>query len=360
MGNGDGTFRSYRKLATVSETYWGFKVTAGDFNNDGKPDLAGYYPAEDKIATWLGNGSGGFGSPIRSPVGALLRPIAADFNNDGKLDLAGGYGNEEIAVMLGNGNGTFQTPMASSGTGYPQVVSADFNGDGNADLVGSDLTHIPGWGSVLLGRGDGTFDPPRRILDGQSPVSLAVADFNRDGRPDLAVTTNSLSTNLRILLGNGDGTFGPPLTIAVVGGYVASGDWNEDGSPDLVLSNGDSVPSSIVVLIGNGDGTFQSPVLYPAASDPWYLAIADFNGDGHSDVLTADLEANTVSVLLGEGDGTFTPQFTMFGVGPFPTSLTVADLNLDGKPDAAVTSDDVGPLSDIAILMNVSENVKVP
>jgi hypothetical protein len=168
---------------------------------------------------------------------------------------------------------------------------------------------------------------------GTNPQGLAVADFNGDGKPDIAVS-NENSNTIIVFLNDGTGKFGTPVTTSVQNaswiGPIAVGDFNEDGKPDLVLAiNG----SDAIVLLGKGDGTFtqQSPLTNAGAF--LQARVADFNGDGHQDVALAGNGGNTV--LLGNGDGTFRPGIGL-AAGEMPGtffSLAVADFNGDGKPD---------------------------
>jgi hypothetical protein len=217
------------------------------------------------------------------------------------------------------------------GTGPRAVASADFNGDGKADLavansgVSNSVLIDDGGFSVLLGNGDGTFQPANSFTAGKNPIAIAASDFNRDGKADLAIID---STGVGVLLGNGDGTFGP-VTYFPTANFphsLAVSDFDNDNIPDLVVA-----ASSLSVLLGNGDGTFQSHVDYSGSGHS--IVVADVNGDGKLDVI---LSGNGISVLLGNGDGSF--QSAIFSSGPiFSVALVAADFDLDGKLDLAVS-----------------------
>jgi len=229
--------------------------------------------------------------------------------------------------------GRSDMPTAKS-PGLP--ISADFNRDGKADLAL--IASSDGAIVVFIGKGDGTFEPPVEYSVLTSPEQVVSSDFNGDGFLDLAVV--DLGGTVSILLGQGDGTFQGHRDVFVSDDYcigIAVADFNHDGKLDVAVS--DWYPGArVFVLLGNGDGTFLSPVPFAAGTDSGQGIVAgDFNRDGKIDLAVVLHWENQVAILLGNGDGTFQAGVE-YPAGVLPPYLAAADLNGDGTLDLAVSS----------------------
>jgi len=378
-GNGDGTFGT--PITTVSPTAIGpSPFVVGDFNNDGHLDFANSYA--HGVAVWLGDGTGHFKQTSKIPLNSLLQPVLSggDVNGDGNFDLIATVASKTTSasqILLGDGTGTFHLGALVPGIhGFLSV--GDVNGDGIADLVGEGTSPITYQIAVALGLGDGAFSNPvlystdtipglpvladlrnNGLLDivggseetdtvllnkgngayADNPVipigrpgCVAVADFNGDGHPDVAMANGD---GVRLLFGTGAASSpfrdGPATNF----GYQVcerAGDFNNDGIPDLVITTGNIATGTLGIALGKGDGTFtaQPNVSVGGVSRP---CVGDFDGDGNLDVATA-----SGFVSFGNGDGTLTPSFALIKEGFF-LYCAVVDLNGDGRDDVVLTEE---------------------
>ena len=261
LGNGDGTFQA---KTDIPLTFGAAAVAVGDFNKDGKLDIV--VGSLIGMVVLLGNGDGTFRNPGgftafgNSPGLFLGNIVVADFNRDGNLDLAAPdiLAGNSVQVLLGNGDGTFRANVhfvADTQQTVQTVAVGDFNGDGILDLAVADYEcnncnqiNVPGNVAILLGNGDGTFQGPSYYPTINLPQSTAVADFNGDGIPDVAVT-NFLTNTVSVMLGRGDGSLLPPSGFGADNGlnFVTTADFNGDGRPDLAILNLGSNDASILL-----------------------------------------------------------------------------------------------------------------
>ena len=362
LANGLGGFAPATNFAAGTYPQ---SITIADFNGDAKLDLVTANYTSNDVSLLLGTGSGSFGAPAsllipNTPPAGVSSPTsvtAGDFNGDGKLDLAvTAETSRTVVVLIGDGSGSFG-PGTSFGVGLDPraVVSRDFSGDGVADLAVANYNSSTV--SILAGNGSGSFATAVNHATGTRPAALAIGDFDGDGKPDLA-SANYLDTSVSILLNSGAcfancGTFGSATNFGGSGGgtSVAAGDFDRNGILDLAVANGTS--NSVSVLLGSGGGSFGAASSHPVGTSPVWIATADFNRDGKLDIATANQTSDSVSVLLGVGVGGFGAAIS-FAAGTSPSgpqSLAVGDFNKDGGMDLAVTC---ATSKEVAILLNTT------
>ena len=371
LGNGTGGF----SVAAGSPVAVGTNpqgAAAGDWNGDGRLDLVVTNSGTNDVTILLGNGSGGLTAAAGSPVAVGTQPngvVAGDWNGDGRLDLAVANSlSNNASILLGDGAGGF-VPAAGSpiaaGTKPPAIRAADLNQDGRIDLA---LTGSGGV-TILLGNGSAAFSPAAGspFAAGSSPQGLAVADLDGDRKPDLAVTASSIG-RLTILLSTtvlapegtacDDGstcTVGetcrsgrcqPPLALTQLAALTvplghaetasAVGDFNGDGVPDLAFAA--ASVQGVSVLLGDGAGGFSQAAGSPILVDPGPASVAagDLNRDGKLDLVVACLDGNHVTILLGNGSGGFTQPPGSPLTANSPVHVAIADIDRDGALDIAV------------------------
>ncbi len=318
LGNGDGTFKP---AITIPVTI-GFplSVTAADFKGDGNVDIAVCSATSGLLQVLFGNGDGTFQPPITFPIPGLppnpaglnsvVQISSPDFNDDKKPDLASATSNG-VAVFLNDGSGNFSfAGYAFSGQVIQNLAVADFNRDGRPDLV---VNTDAGTTLLSLGNGDGTFQSPSTLpFTTQSPAGIAVADINKDGLLDVVVDDFGLASgapgSIQIALQQPDGTFLPAATLTSIvhPNGIITGDFDGDGIIDIAALSGASSgePSNVVIFPGRGQGDFLAPNQFPVSSGPTQLVAASLSNTVALDIVTTNIIANTISVLVNHGANT--------------------------------------------------------
>jgi FG-GAP-like repeat/Domain of unknown function (DUF4214) len=323
---------------------WG--ISSGDFNGDGFPDLAvanhgsGGPGFGNGISVLLGKADGTFNNPVNYSGGVgPTYLVTGDFNHDGRADVAtANTESDSISVLPSNTDGTFGAAVNYPTGHRPSgIVAADFNRDGSLDFA----FPISGTSvSVMLADGNGGFQPIVNYNAAAGSQAIAVGDFNKDGKLDI-VTDSSSAKSVSVLLGNGNGTFQTPIFTALSAstqpGQIVVGDFNRDGKSDIAVAF--LVPPSVNIMLGNGSGGFASPSFsIGSINTPADLKGGDFNGDGRTDLVSTGVFLGpNADIFLGKGDGTLQNPVP-FGLSPGAIAANVADFNGDTRPDLAIVA----------------------
>jgi Bacterial Ig-like domain (group 3)/FG-GAP-like repeat/FG-GAP repeat len=390
IANADGSLQTGVNYFPAGTKFSLQYVTVGDFNGDGKLDIAASDTYNGVIQIFYGNGDsmGTFTTGPTYPSDSAASPhpvgiVTADFNGDGKPDLAfvNNTGPEnaptgsDVGILINNGAGGFNTvanyPITNAGKVATELTAASLRGNGTLDVV------VPVYGqcsagscnpqgtavAIFLGKGDGTLQAESdfQLVNGSTayfnPYHAAVGDLNGDGKADLAVTIQNVkgvNQGIAVALGNGDGTFQTPTLLPSspqnplfvpppVPGYVKIADLNRDGHMDLVYTN--AVAGSVGVMYGVGDGTFYTPVDFPANRWAWDFALVDVNGDGALDVVASGFEQSFsgVGVLLNtSGSSTALKSSLPHSVAGQSVTFTAT---ITGSPVKGVTTTPTGTIT---------------
>jgi streptogramin lyase len=348
LGYGNGSFRDILILQS-GENAGPSSVTVTDVNNDTKPDIIVANYDNNNVGIFLGYGNGSFAEQVIFSTGNNSSPYDAtvgDFNKDGRFDLAvANYGTSNIGILYGYGDGTFgnfQTYATGIGSSPTHVEVGDFNNDNQLDIVVGGQT-IPNVG-VFFGYSDGTFASfsPVLVEQGSFTFSVAVGDFNNDSRLDFSIP-NAGTNNIEVFLSSGSKSFGGQTTFFVGEASRPSaavlGHFNNDSHLDIAITN--SGTSTIGILLGYGNRMFSNITTYSTNnnSHPVSLATGDFNNDSLTDIVVANWETNDATVFVGHGDGSFS-KFMSYSMGDSsqPLSIAVGDFNRDYRLDIVVAN----------------------
>jgi len=334
-------------------------ISVGDFNGDGKTDLAVTNYGSNTVSVLLRNAANTGFDVVDVATGSNPFSISVgDFNGDGKTDLAvTNQSTNTISVLLRNAANTGFERKVDVATGLtPQSISAgDFNGDGKTDLAVANFTSDTV--SVLLRNASNTgFEPKVDVATGSNPTSISIGDFNGDGKTDLAVANfGSYNNSVSVLWRNAANTgFEPKVDFATGSNpysypsSISLGDFDGDGKVDLAVTNEKS--NTVSVLLGNLANTGFDPKMdFATGSKPGSISVGDFNGDGKVDLAVTNEESNTVSVLLRNAANTGFERKVDVANGLNPASVSVGDFDGDGKTDLAVANWNSGTVS---VLLN--------
>jgi hypothetical protein len=367
LNKGDGRFPQPTTYAAGAE--FQYNVLAADVDNDGFQDVllnvaeTNNYP----IAVLKNNGSGALGTPSDYSTGSDTAPYsfaASDVNGDGYVDLGVvlTYATSQsgFAIKLNNGDGTFGANNVYATGFLPDYFSlmgiefADFDHDQDQDVMVTEYETAKV--HAFLNNGAGVFTLGSTYTVGTNPFMLTLADLNGDGDMDAAVT-NYGSLSVSLLFGNGNGTFASPVTysdgFAAWVSDIGSGDLDDDGDIDLVVSGG-VLMDAISVLMNNGNGTFATSVMYRTGMDPVFLIVTDLDYDDDLDIATAMYTFNSIGILINNGNGTFAETANLIsgkeGKGR-PYDLAAADLNNDGVKELLVANSQATTMSVIYSLL---------
>jgi hypothetical protein len=347
-------------------------IAIGALNGDRKPDLAVANYGASTVSVLLNRGGGGFRPKRDYVTGPHPSSVAiGDLNGDRKPDLTiANFGTEEdpgatVSVLVNKGDGSFEAKRdVQTGSRPRSVALGDLNGDGKPDLATANNVVSSGTVSVLLNTGEGSFGLEHDYATSWPPSSVAIGDVNGDRKPDLAITDGA---GVSLLLNSGDGGFvaSRHYNTGNAAFSVTLGDLNGDGTADLAV--GDIVDATVSVLVNRGDGTFGSKRAYRTFDAAYSVAIGDLNGDRRSDLVATDSlggpdsscdsgDGLYVSVFVNRGNGKFAAK-REYNTGCDPVSVAIGNLNGDGKPDIATANNGANSVS---VLVNATGRCVVP
>lgn len=334
QGDGELCLRRPRKATSFSGRAGG--VAAGRINLGVRPDFAVVAPTIDRLRVKLGNGAGGFGWTGTYPMGDNPTDVAlGDFNGDGRTDIAAtAFGDDRVRIRWGHTNWVNWSHW-NTGDGPRRIAVGDVDHNGLDDFAA--VNSIGKTVSVRRRIPAGGFTW-QNYATGNVPGDVELADCDADGDLDLLYTSGAHFGAVRVRRNLGNGTFGAQATVNVGSGFgvrlrdLAVGDLNNDGRVDLVVSRN---THSMARVLGTGNCTFGAPVVSPTAKRPHRIELVDLDQDGHLDMAVTHLFSNRVRVYFGQGNGNLTLKKTIV-VAPNVSDVDSADFNLDGSPDLVV------------------------
>jgi hypothetical protein len=345
---------------TTGTTPYG--TATGDFNGDGLPDMAvtnSGSTGASGVSVYINTGSGLPATATYSmTTGSGPRGVVAgDFNGDGKTDLAvANVNSASVSIFTNSGssiNVAKNVPDLTANTNPNQLVAGDFNGDGKTDLAVTNTGAAVANGAFVYINSGSALPTTRTetLTTGSSPWGIAIGDFTGDGKPDMAVANNASNT---VFVYHNNGTATPFPTTIGVGDFtltglvtpagITTGDFNSDGKLDLAVANNGSTSVSLFTNTGASLPTTASSIL-TAGTAPEYIVAGDFNGDGKTDLAVTNFTSNSTSTFINTGTGLSTIISSTLTTGSGPLGLVAADFNVDGRTDLAVANSSANTVS---------------
>ncbi len=343
LNDGTGHFTAGSPVALAHSP---LSLAAADLRGTGHDDLVAA-SGDGTVTVLKGDGAGAFSAmeAVKMAAGAVAAIAVGDFNRDGKTDVAITEANSnKVAILLGRGDGSFERGASYTvGNGAASILASDLKGDGGLDLVTANAA--ANTFSVLVGKSDGTFKSAVDFAAGNSPLAIAAGDFNGDGHADLAIL-NSGDRSVSLPLGHGDGTFHAAASYrtGLEQKAIASGDLTGDGLPDLVVTNfcGEDTSckgnGTATVMLASKNGSYRQGATYELGSGPVAVALAGLHGNGKLDLVAVNRNEKTLMVLPGKGNGKF-GEPEIYALAASPRAVLAGDFNGDGRPDLAIAGD---------------------